>query len=54
MEGGKLPVRFICKIRRFMFYWHVLHKDESTDYRVQVKKGKADLDIQLSEEEINL
>ena len=68
MECGKLPVRFICKIRRLMFYWHVLHRDESEllykfftaqsldpsthDWVLQVKKDKADLDIQLSEEEI--
>ena len=68
IECGLLPVRYICKMRRLMYYWHILNRDESEllfkfyraqslnpdvhDWVLQVKKDKLDLNIRLSDEEI--
>ena len=27
--SGTLPVRFIIRMRRLMYYWHILHRDRS-------------------------
>ena len=29
IECGKLPIRFIIKVRRLLYYWHVLQLDRS-------------------------
>ena len=69
IECGKMPVRFIVKMRRLMYYWHILtrNKDElifkfysaqkyspsKGDWFHQVRKDLVDLQIELNEEEIS-
>ena len=69
-ECGKMPVKFIVKMRRLMYYWHILtrNKDElifkfysaqkyspsKGDWVHQVRKDLVDLKLELSEEEISL
>ena len=68
IECGKLPVNFITKMRRIMYYWHILTRNEEEllfkffsvqkcspsegDCEGQVKKDMADIKLQLSEAEI--
>ena len=68
IECGKLPVRFILKTRRLMFFWHVLNKDKHdilytflsarqlfssrTDWIQQVRKDKSKIKLELSDDEI--
>ena len=68
MECGKLPVKFITKMRRIMYYWHILTRNEKEllykfysvqkyspsegDWVHQVKKDMTDIKLQLSETEI--
>ena len=68
MECGKLPIRFIVKMRRLMYYWHILNRKEDEllfkfykaqkympsegDWIIQIEKDKSELNLQLSEEEI--
>ena len=70
IECGKIPIRFIVKMRRLMYYWHILtrNKDEllfkfysaqkylpsEGDWFHQVKKDLVDLKLELNEEEISL
>ena len=68
MECGKLPVRYVIKMRRLMYYWHVLHREKDEllfkffsaqkhtpsegDWIFQIKRDMADLKLELSEAEI--
>ena len=68
LECGVMPLNFIIKIRRLLYYWHILHRDKGElifkFYTVQsyspsegdwvqlVKKDMADIKLGLSEEEI--
>lgn len=67
-ECATVPIRFLIIMRRLMYYWHILQRDDSElinrIYRTQkVKRQKSDwinlteedkrqLDIQLSDEDI--
>ena len=68
IECGKLPVRFILKTRRLMFFWHVLNKDKHeilykflsaqqlsssrTDWIRQVRKDMSEIKLEISDVEI--
>ena len=68
IECGKMPIRFVIIMRRIMFYWSVLHRDENellhkfltaqqlstskTDWMQQVRKNISDLQLNLSDSEI--
>ena len=68
IECGKMPVRFIVIMRRLMYFWHILHKDESellsrflsaqqlsasqTDWIQQVRKNMSDIKLYLSDAQI--
>jgi hypothetical protein len=68
IECGKMPIRFIVMMRRLMFYWHILHKDESellyrfmsaqqlstspNDWIQQVRKNMSDIKLYLTEAQI--
>ena len=69
IESGKMPIRFIVMMRRLMYYWHVLHKDEDellhrfmsaqkiwtgrTDWITQVRKNMTDIELNLTDEQIS-
>ena len=64
-----MPIRFIVMMRRLMYYWHVLHKDEDellhrfmsaqqiwtgrTDWITQVRKNMTDIELNLTDEQIS-
>ena len=68
MEFGIMPIKFIVKTRRLLYYWHILQrkKDElisrfysaqkyspsDGDWVYQIEKDKADVELKLSEAEI--
>ena len=68
MEFGIMPIKFIVKTRRLLYYWHILQrkKDElisrfysaqkyspsDGDWVNQIEKDKADIELELSEAEI--
>jgi hypothetical protein len=68
IDLGKLPLKFIIKMRRMMYYWHILNRDEGDllfkffsvqkfspskcDWALQVQRDKADLNLNFSELEI--
>ena len=68
IECGKMPIKFIIKMRRMMFLWHILsrNKDELLfkfytaqklapsihDWVHQIDKDKEELNLELSDEEI--
>ena len=70
LERAKLPVKNVCQSRRLMYYWHILHSDETellnkfysaqllrptkNDWVQQITKDKKDLNINLSDEEVKL
>ena len=65
IECGKLPVKIVIKMRRIMYYWQILHKDEDEllskfftvqkyspsegDWVCQVQKDMSDIKLDLSE-----
>ena len=69
MECGVMPLSFIIRMRRLLFYWHILHRDKDEllfkfynvqrwspsegDWVLQVRKDMADINLDLSEAEIN-
>ena len=69
IECGVMPVKFIVKMRRLLYYWHILTRNKSElifkfylaqkyspaegDWIHQIKKDLADLKLELSEEEIS-
>ena len=68
MECGKLPVRFVVKTRRLMFFWHVMHKEKHeilyrflsaqqlsssrTDWIQQVRRDMLEIKLVLSDSEV--
>ena len=68
LETGKMTVEHIIKMRRVMYWWHVVNLDKSEvlhkfyiaqklnkskdDWVEQLEKDKADLDLNLEDEEI--
>ena len=69
IESACLPLKYLIKIRRLMFLWHILHLDQKEllfkfylaqsmvchkdDWVEQVRKDRVDLDLQLSDKEIS-
>ena len=67
-ECAKIPLRFMIKTRRLMYYWHILNLDEDellykfylaqslrpckTDWSETIKQDMSDIDLQMSEEQI--
>ena len=65
IESGKMPIRFVIIMRRIMFYWSVLHRDENellhkfltaqqlstskTDWMHQVRKNISDLQLNMTD-----
>ena len=63
-----MPIRFLIKMRRLMYYWHILHRDTDElifkfysaqkhspsegDWVHQIRKDMADLKLELSEADI--
>ena len=70
LECATLPVKNVCQSRRLMYYWHILHSDETellnkfysaqllrptkNDWAIQITKDKKELHINLSDEEVKL
>ena len=68
LEGGKMPVKFIIKSRRVMYWWHIVSLDKSEllykvymgqtlnpdkdDWICQLEQDKKDLHFNLKDEEI--
>ena len=68
MEFGIMPIRFIIKIRRLLYYWHILQRNKEElifrfytaqkyspsegDWVNQITKDKADIKLELSDAEI--
>ena len=68
IECGNLPLKFIAKMRRVMFYWHILTRNENEllykfvaaqkltpsehDWVVQIEKDKKELNLKMSDSEI--
>ena len=68
IECAKLPVKYVCQSRRLLYYWHILHLDESellnkfylaqslkpgkNDWVLQIAKDKKELKINLSDEQV--
>jgi hypothetical protein len=68
IETGKLTVKHIIKMRRVMYWWHLVNLDKNEvlhkfyiaqklnrskeDWVEQLEKDKVDLDLQLEDEEI--
>ena len=69
IECGKLPLQYVIKTKRMMYYWHILHLDKSellykfylaqklkpnkNDWVTQIIKDKKDLQIEISDEEVS-
>ena len=67
-ECGKLPIRYIIKTRRLLFYWHILHLGENellykfylaqkfkpgrNDWILVVHKDLEELNINMEEEDV--
>ena len=68
IECGKVPLKFIAKMRRIMFYWYIITRNEDEfiykfcaaqklppsehDLVLQLEKDKVDINLQLSESQI--
>ena len=68
MECGKLPVRFVIKTRRLMFFWHDMNKEKHEilykflsaqtlsssrgDWIRQVRRDLAEIKLDLSDSEV--
>ena len=68
MECGVMPLNYLIKMRRLLYYWHILHRDKDElifkfykvqyyspsegDWVHQVRKDMEDIRLGLSEEEI--
>ena len=68
LECGSLPIRFIVKIRRIMYYWHLVNRDSDElilkfytaqsldpskgDWALQAMKDMKDINLHLDEEKI--
>ena len=67
-ECGKLPIRYIIKTRRLLYYWHILHLEEKelvykfylgqklkpsrNDWILTVQKDMHEIGLQLTDREI--
>ena len=65
VECGKVPVRFIIKSRRMMYYWHIMHLNEDelvykffkaqslrpskNDWVLQILQDKKDLNLEMDD-----
>ena len=70
METGKIPIKYIIKMRRVMYWWHVVNSNKSEvlfkcyqaqklntnkgDWVEQLNKDKIELDLQLTDEQMQL
>ena len=70
IECGKMPIRFIVKMRRILYLWHILTREgcelinkfyrvqnyspSEGDWVLQIRKDMAEIKLNLSEEEISL
>ena len=68
IEGGKVPIRFVIQMRRMMYWWHLVHIDQSEvlrkfylvqkmnaskgDWVLQLEKDKKDLNLDWIEEKV--
>ena len=68
IECGKMPIRHLVMMRRLMFYWHILHKDEDellyrflsaqqlstsqNDWIHQVRKDMSNIKLYLTDAQI--
>ena len=68
LESGKIPIRYIIKNRRLMYWWHLANISDDKmlskfyyaqknmpvkdDWTIQVDKDKEELDINLSDTDI--
>ena len=68
IEGGKIPIRFIIKMRRMMYWWHLVHIDKTEvlhkfyivqkmnrnkdDWVCQLDNDKKDLNLDWTDEKI--
>ena len=68
IECGKLPIEYVIKTRRMMYYWHILHLNENellykfyvaqklkpnkNDWVSQIVRDKRDLRIEMNDEEV--
>ena len=69
IECGKLPLQYVIKTRRLMYYWHILQKDRNEllykfylaqklkpttkDWVLQIEKDKKDLNLTIDDEEVS-
>ena len=67
-ECGKIPIRHLIKMRRIMYFWHIMHTDKNEllqrflsaqelsssprDWIIQVRKDMLELKLDLSDEQI--
>ena len=67
-ECGKMPIRYIIKTRRLLFYWHILHLEEKellhkfylaqkfkpgkNDWILTILKDMEEIGLQMSEAEV--
>ena len=61
IECGIMPIRYIIKIRRLLYYWHILHRGENklifkfyTVQKYSPSEGDWVLQVQKDMEEIKL
>ena len=68
VECGIMPVRFIIKYRRLMYFWHILHLNDNElvkkfyiaqslqpvkkDWAIQIKEDISDINLSLREDDI--
>ena len=68
VECGKIPIRHLVKMRRIMYFWHIIHQDRnellfkfleaqelsisSNDWISQVRKDLLEIQLNLSDKEI--
>ena len=69
IECGRMPIRFIIKMRRILYLWHILTRENyelinkfykvqnyspsEGDWALQIRKDMADIELNLSEAEIS-
>ena len=69
IEGGKMPIRFVIKSRRVMFWWHLVNLDKTEllhkfyvaqkmnlnkgDWVEQLEKDKKELNLDWSDEKMS-
>ena len=48
-ECGKIPIRYIIKTRRLLYYWHLIHLE---DWVMTLKIDMEEIGLQISKEEV--